>query len=243
MAYRIQFRRDTTANWTSINPILLQGEFAYSLDTGFAKIGDGSSTWSQLTYFGGTGPTGPGVAISGPTGYTFTTGATGIGFTGGGISAITAVGDFVTVTVGGVSVLGPTGYTFTTGVTGIGFTGGGISSITTVGDFVTVSIGGGTAAQKTANYTISLSDSNGSIEMSSASTTTVTVPLNSSVPFLPGVSVQILRGGTGEVGITGASGTTLRSPQNFLNLNYQYSTAILTKTATDTWYLSGDLKA
>jgi hypothetical protein len=67
MAYRIQFRRDTTANWTSINPILLQGEFAYSLDTGFAKIGDGSSTWTQLTYFGGTGPTGP-TGITGATG-------------------------------------------------------------------------------------------------------------------------------------------------------------------------------
>ena len=65
MAYRIQFRRDTTANWTSINPILLQGEFAYSLDTGFAKIGDGTSTWTQLTYFGGTGPTG----VMGATGY------------------------------------------------------------------------------------------------------------------------------------------------------------------------------
>lgn len=64
MAYRIQFRRDTQANWESNNPILLQGEFAYSLDTGFAKIGDGSSTWSQLIYFGGTGPTGP----IGPTG-------------------------------------------------------------------------------------------------------------------------------------------------------------------------------
>jgi hypothetical protein len=202
MAYRIQFRRDTTANWTSINPILLQGEFAYSLDTGFAKIGDGSSTWTQLTYFGGTGPTGPAVAISGPTGSTLTSEATGIGFTGGGIS-----------------------------------------SITTVGDSVTVSIGGGTAAQKTANYTMTLSDSNGSIEMSATSTTTVTVPLNSSVPFLPGTSVQILRGGTGEVGITGASGTTLRSAQSLFNLNYQYSTATLTKTETNTWYLSGDLKA
>jgi hypothetical protein len=202
MAYRIQFRRDTTANWTSINPILLQGEFAYSLDTGFAKIGDGSSTWSQLTYFGGTGPTGPGVAISGPTGYTFTTEVTGIGFTGGGISSVSATGDVVTVT-----------------------------------------IGGGTANQETANYTLALSDSNGSIEMSSASNTTITVPLNSSVPFLPGVSVQILRGGTGEVGITGASGTTLRSAQSLFNLNYQYSTATLTKTETNTWYLSGDLKA
>ena len=201
MAYRIQIRRDTSSNWTSNNPILLQGEFGYELNTGYAKIGNGSSTWTQLTYFGGTGPTGPAVAISGPTGYTFTTEATGIGFTGGGIS-----------------------------------------SVSTTGDLVTVTIGGGTAAQKTANYTLALSDSNGSVEMSSASTTTVTVPLNSSVPFLSGASVQILRGGTGEVGITGASGTTLRSAQNFSNLNYQYSTATLTKTATNTWYLSGDLK-
>ena len=226
MAYRIQIRRDTSSNWTSNNPILLQGEFGYELNTGYAKIGDGSSTWTQLTYFGGTGPSGPtgGIGITGPTGANSTvpgpTGATGPS----------------------ISILGPTGYTFTTEATGIGFTGGGISAITAVGDFVTVTVGGGAAAQKTANYTLALSDSNGSIEMSSASTTTVTVPLNSSVPFLPGASVQILRGGTGEVGITGASGTTLRSAQNFSNLNYQYSTATLTKTATDTWYLSGDLK-
>jgi Major tropism determinant N-terminal domain len=67
MAYRIQFRRDTSTNWDSNNPILLQGEFGYELDTGFAKIGDGSSTWDQLTYFGGTGPTGP-IGVTGATG-------------------------------------------------------------------------------------------------------------------------------------------------------------------------------
>lgn len=121
MAYRIQFRRDTTANWTSINPILLQGEFAYSLDTGFAKIGDGSSTWSQLAYFGGTGPTGPtgiigatgstgpSVSILGSTGYVFSPGASGIGFTGSGISNITSDGSYVTVTI--TSGSGPTGAT------------------------------------------------------------------------------------------------------------------------------------
>jgi hypothetical protein len=121
MAYRIQFRRDTTANWTSINPILLQGEFAYSLDTGFAKIGDGSSTWSQLTYFGGTGPTGPtgivgptgstgpSVSVLGSTGYVFSPGASGIGFTGSGISDITSDGNYVTVTI--TSGSGPTGAT------------------------------------------------------------------------------------------------------------------------------------
>jgi hypothetical protein len=122
MAYRIQFRRDTTANWTSINPILLQGEFAYSLDTGFAKIGDGSSTWSQLTYFGGTGPTGPvgatgqAVYILGPTGYVFPPGASGIGFTGSGVSNITSSGGYVTVTItGGVGATGATGNTGATG--------------------------------------------------------------------------------------------------------------------------------
>ena len=121
MAYRIQFRRDTTAHWTSINPILLQGEFAYSLDTGFAKIGDGTSTWTQLTYFGGTGPTGltgsvgptgstgPSVSILGSTGYVFSPGASGIGFTGSGISDITSDGDYVTVTI--TSGSGPTGPT------------------------------------------------------------------------------------------------------------------------------------
>ena len=79
MAYRIQFRRDTSANWESNNPILLQGEFGYELDTGFAKIGDGSSTWDQLTYFGGTGPTGPtGPSVSRiPPGSSGATGTTG----------------------------------------------------------------------------------------------------------------------------------------------------------------------
>ena len=79
MAYRIQFRRDTSTNWGSNNPILLQGEFGYELDTGFAKIGDGSSTWDQLTYFGGTGPTGatgPSVSDIAP-GSSGATGSTG----------------------------------------------------------------------------------------------------------------------------------------------------------------------
>lgn len=64
MAYRIQFRRDTSANWILNDPTLLQGEMGYELDTGYAKIGDGVTAWTALTYFGGTGPTGP----IGPTG-------------------------------------------------------------------------------------------------------------------------------------------------------------------------------
>lgn len=68
MAYRIQFRRDTSANWILNDPTLLQGEMGYELDTGYAKIGDGVTAWTSLTYFGGTGPTGEGVPSGGTSG-------------------------------------------------------------------------------------------------------------------------------------------------------------------------------
>lgn len=53
MADRIQLRRDTAANWTQYNPILLEGEPGIELDTDQWKLGDGIHTWSQLAYRGG----------------------------------------------------------------------------------------------------------------------------------------------------------------------------------------------
>jgi len=47
----IQLRRDTAANWTSVNPILADGEQGYEKDTGLQKIGDGLSLWTLLPYF------------------------------------------------------------------------------------------------------------------------------------------------------------------------------------------------
>jgi hypothetical protein len=49
---RYQLRRDSAADWTTNNPILLQGEEGYETDTGKIKVGDGTSTWSALPYFG-----------------------------------------------------------------------------------------------------------------------------------------------------------------------------------------------
>lgn len=57
MAVRIQIRRDTAANWTIVDPILSQGEMGYETDTGFLKFGDGTTEWSALSYFGGSGGT------------------------------------------------------------------------------------------------------------------------------------------------------------------------------------------
>lgn len=50
MATRIQLRRDTEANWASANPTLSAGELAYSIDQNKIKIGNGTSSWTQLSY-------------------------------------------------------------------------------------------------------------------------------------------------------------------------------------------------
>lgn len=47
---KIQFRRDTAANWTSKNPTLLAGELGYETDTHKIKVGDGSTAWKSLPY-------------------------------------------------------------------------------------------------------------------------------------------------------------------------------------------------
>ena len=51
MAIRIQLRRDTAANWVSTNPVLRAGEFGIETDTLKFKIGNGSSTWTQITAY------------------------------------------------------------------------------------------------------------------------------------------------------------------------------------------------
>jgi hypothetical protein len=58
MAVQIQFRNDTAANWTSANPILAVGELGLETNTGFFKIGNGSTAWNSLAYGGVSGPTG-----------------------------------------------------------------------------------------------------------------------------------------------------------------------------------------
>jgi hypothetical protein len=47
---RIQVRRGTAAQWTSVNPILAAGEMGVESDTNLFKFGNGSSTWTALAY-------------------------------------------------------------------------------------------------------------------------------------------------------------------------------------------------
>lgn len=58
MAQRIQLRRGTSTQWTAVDPVLAIGEPGFETDTGLLKIGDGTTVWSSLRYFGPSpGPT------------------------------------------------------------------------------------------------------------------------------------------------------------------------------------------
>lgn len=46
---RIQLRRDTAANWTTKNPVLLSGEAGYDTTNNIIKIGNGATAWNSLS--------------------------------------------------------------------------------------------------------------------------------------------------------------------------------------------------
>lgn len=49
---RFVLKNDTEALWNSNNPILMKGEIGIANDVNKIKIGDGTSTWSELNYVG-----------------------------------------------------------------------------------------------------------------------------------------------------------------------------------------------
>jgi hypothetical protein len=115
MVTRVQYRRDTAANWTANNPVLLPGEPGLETDTGRVKYGNGG-VWTATNYLsiGATGPAG----ASGIAGASGVNGASGVGATGiRGASGVTGA----TGPSGGPT--GATGSTGPQGASGVGATG------------------------------------------------------------------------------------------------------------------------
>ena len=56
---QLQFRRDSSINWSATNPLLASGEMGIELDTYTFKIGDGIRRWNDLPYGGLQGRSGP----------------------------------------------------------------------------------------------------------------------------------------------------------------------------------------
>lgn len=70
MTTSFKLRRGTAAAWTSANPVLAAGEPGIETDTKKWKVGDGSTAWNSLGYFGLTdisGKVDSNVAITGAT--------------------------------------------------------------------------------------------------------------------------------------------------------------------------------
>jgi hypothetical protein len=93
------------------------------------------------------------------------------------------------------------------------------------------------------SYTLAITDAdNRVIELSNTSAITLTVPLNSSVPFAIGSQVQILQTNTGQVTVAATGGVTINANPG-LKLRGQWSFATLIKRAENTWVLVGDVTA
>lgn len=92
---------------------------------------------------------------------------------------------------------------------------------------------------QTNDYTLVATDVNKSVEMNKATAVSVTVPLNSSVPFTVGTVIEIVQVGAGQVTVVATGGVTVNTHATLLT-RAQWSTLGLRKRATDVWILTGD---
>ena len=100
----------------------------------------------------------------------------------------------------------------------------------------------GINGQTGTSYTLALTDLRKLITLNNAAAVTLTLPTFASVGFTGGASVDIVQLGVGVVGVTGASGVTVRSTPG-LYLRTQYSTASCIKIGTNEWLVTGDLSS
>jgi len=235
------------------------------IDTGTFQIGSGVTviipgitntsgttvfTNSGTTFYAATGFTynfcGSGTSIVlGDT--TFCSGAT-IDFTNATVTGLTVTnGTFTTLTA--TTLIGSSATFTNLTVTGtVNF----CSATTTLGDtvfcsgssidFTNATVSGLTCEQdigtEGANFTLALADAGTTRICTTA--LTCTIPLNATVAFNTGATINLVREG-GLVTISPVSGVTLRSVSGNTTIAPQYAGAQLFKRGTNTWYLIGQI--
>lgn len=98
-----------------------------------------------------------------------------------------------------------------------------------------------TIAGYSGDVTLSLADAYKAIEIDSETLTTVTIPENSTVPFVVGTVFEFYQVGAGRIVVAGAGEVVLENPDEFLTSRKQFSTFAARKRATDLWAISGDV--
>jgi hypothetical protein len=122
----------------------------------------------------------------------------------------------------------------------------GADAIRTIGNAVDASFASVTLrAVTTTSDTFVLADlRNKLVTYANASAIAVTIPLNSSVAFPIGTSINIAQTGAGQVTVSGAAGVTVRSTgatATTPKTRKQYSALACIKIATDEWLCAGDI--
>lgn len=125
---------------------------------------------------------------------------------------------------------------------------GNVSVVSATLGVINVQLGTGSRREElvinnqTANYQLVLADYTfpTDVQMNVASANNLTVPPNSTVAFPIGTQIIITQKGAGQTSIVAGGGVTITNAN--LKLRTQWSKAVLEKTATDTWDLSGDLE-
>lgn len=90
------------------------------------------------------------------------------------------------------------------------------------------------------SYTLALTDAGKLVEVTAATSATVTVPPNSSVPFPIGIVVNVFQYGAGQVSVAAGTGVTVLTPAS-LTVRVRYAEISLRKRAADEWVVAGDL--
>lgn len=263
MTTRIQLRRGNASEWTSANPILLSGEIGIELDTNKFKVGDGSNSWSSLSYVGGflaeDTASATYATISSPT-FTGTplapTAASGTNTTQIATTAFVAteISNLIDSAPSNLNTLNELAAalnndaSFSTTVTNslsdkLDFATASTLylPISSSSNFVQLIIS--TNNQTGESYELISSDSGKLIEMNSASANTIIIPLDSSVSFPIGTKIDILQTGVGQTTASAVSGVTIQSKEGNRKLTGQWSAASIIKRGTDEWTLIGDLSA
>jgi hypothetical protein len=92
-------------------------------------------------------------------------------------------------------------------------------------------------------YTLGVDDISKAIVFSNNSSITLTIPPESTYPFVNGQTFIVIQKGSGVVTVTAGSGVTLRSKSSYVKTAGQYSEIRLIKIGTNEWLLSGDLSS
>jgi hypothetical protein len=100
-----------------------------------------------------------------------------------------------------------------------------------------------TFVEKTASYQLdTLDHKDNVVEMNMATAGTFTVPLDATLSWPVGASMDIFATGAGEITIAGEAGVTLNATPGLI-LRTQWSSATIMKRGANSWVVYGDLKA